>query len=156
MLKIKALSIRQPWATLILRAGKDIENRNWCHRMRGGFLVHAAKGMTEDEWLSAIQFAHFTCGVSKDRLKAFCEQEHLDALRGGIVGYAEITDCISTQRHLSMRKEQQSPWFMGDYGFALANQTALPFLPMTGRLGFFEVEVPDDYIPAHLRARLAA
>jgi hypothetical protein len=30
-----ALSIRQPWASLILFAGKDIENRNWSTATRG-------------------------------------------------------------------------------------------------------------------------
>lgn len=29
-----ALSIRQPWASLILKAGKDIENRDWPTRAR--------------------------------------------------------------------------------------------------------------------------
>lgn len=32
---MKALSIRQPWAWLILHAGKDIENRVWQTRFRG-------------------------------------------------------------------------------------------------------------------------
>ena len=31
---MKALSIRQPWAWLILHAGKDIENRDWKPRIR--------------------------------------------------------------------------------------------------------------------------
>jgi hypothetical protein len=47
---MKALSIRQPWAWLILHAGKDIENRDWPTRFRGRFLIHAAKGMTRDEY----------------------------------------------------------------------------------------------------------
>lgn len=39
-----ALSIRQPWASLILKAGKDIENRCWQTKVRGRVLIHAAKG----------------------------------------------------------------------------------------------------------------
>jgi hypothetical protein len=43
---MKALSIRQPWAWLILHAGKDIENRdrkprNPALHFRGSFLIHA-------------------------------------------------------------------------------------------------------------------
>jgi hypothetical protein len=45
-----ALSIRQPWAWLILHAGKDIENRDWPTKYRGPFLIHASKGMTRDEY----------------------------------------------------------------------------------------------------------
>lgn len=153
-MKVKALSIRQPWATFIARTGKDIENRNWPTKLRGGFLVHASKGMTEQEWFSAIQFAHFTAGVSRDHLKAFCEQHQLDAVRGGIVGYAELTDCLCVERHESLPPAKRSPWFMGEYGFTLVDQQPLPFLPMVGRLSFFDVDVPDDYIPSHLHARL--
>ena len=54
---MKALSIRQPWAWLIIHAGKDVENRTWCTNYRGRFLVHAAKGMTQREYQDAKQFA---------------------------------------------------------------------------------------------------
>ena len=39
-----ALSIRQPWAWLILRAGKDVENRDWSTKVRGRVLIHASVG----------------------------------------------------------------------------------------------------------------
>ena len=55
---MKALSIRQPWAWMILYAGKDIENREWPTRFRGRVLIHASKGMTHDEWEDAWEFAH--------------------------------------------------------------------------------------------------
>mgnify|MGYP002359850962 FL=1 len=38
---MKALSIRQPWAGLIIHGYKDIENRDWPTRYRGPLLVHA-------------------------------------------------------------------------------------------------------------------
>ena len=50
LLRLPALSIRQPWAWMILNAGKDIENRSWQTDYRGRFLIHAAKGMTQDEY----------------------------------------------------------------------------------------------------------
>ena len=52
-----ALSIRQPWASLILKAGKNIENRDWPTKYRGRILIHAAKGMTRGEHEDAIHFA---------------------------------------------------------------------------------------------------
>lgn len=39
-----ALSIRQPWAWLIINGGKDIENRDWPTKFRSRILVHAGKG----------------------------------------------------------------------------------------------------------------
>jgi hypothetical protein len=38
---IKALSIRQPWAWLIVQGDKDIENRSTTYRRR--VLIHAGK-----------------------------------------------------------------------------------------------------------------
>lgn len=156
MLKMRAISIRQPWAAFIVHCGKNMENRSWATRFRGPVLIHAAKGMTDEEYYDAVRFAHFTCGVSKEALKAHCEAAALDALRGGIVGYAEVTDCVSFERHAALSPEHRSPWFVGEFGFHLANVQPLPFLLTPGRLGFFEVEVPDDYIPAHLHPRLPA
>lgn len=172
-MKARALSIRQPWASLIVRSDitdpsereraermqilKTIENRNWPTRLRGGFLVHAAKGMTEAEYRAADDFAaqavEGKTSMAGDIVRACADRK---APRGGIVGYAELVDCISSMRHEALKPPQRSAWFIGEYGFQLANIHPLPFMPTTGRLGFFEVEVPEDYLPAHLRERIAA
>lgn len=47
---MKALSIRQPWAWLIVNGFKDIENRSWDTKYRGLVLIHASKGMTKDQY----------------------------------------------------------------------------------------------------------
>jgi hypothetical protein len=105
---VKALSIRQPWAHRILFEGKDIENRTWPTRYRGLVLIHAGKGVDAD-----------------DR-----EDVTHSMPRGGIVGAAEIVDCVT---------RSESPWFCGRYGFVLANARPLPFLECKGALGFFDV-----------------
>lgn len=120
---MKALSIRQPWAWLILNAGKDIENRDWPTRFRGRILVHASKGMTGAEYESGI----YTAMKANPGwpLPASASLE-----RGGIVGSVEIVDCVT---------ESDSPWFFGRYGFVLRDPQALPFTPCKGQLGFFDV-----------------
>ena len=40
---MKALSIRQPWAWLIVNGYKDIENRTWSTDFRGRVYVHAGR-----------------------------------------------------------------------------------------------------------------
>ena len=40
---MKALSIRQPWAWLIVHGYKDVENRTWSTKFRGRVQVHAGK-----------------------------------------------------------------------------------------------------------------
>ena len=49
---------------------------------------------------------------------------------GGFLGMADLADCVD--RH-------PSPWFVGPYGFVLANVRPLPFMPHKGQLGFFDV-----------------
>ena len=123
---MKALSIRQPWAWLIMNAGKDIENRVWHTSVRGRILVHAAKGMTRDEYESGID-ALIMVGVQRV-LPALTALE-----RGGIVGSVEIVDCV---------RQSSSRWHAhGQWGFVLRDPQPLPFRPLKGALGFFDV--PD-------------
>ena len=120
---LPVLSIRQPWAWLIINAGKDIENRDWPTRVRGRILVHASKGMTKDEYESAY---HTMIHVNRSLLlPSFTTLE-----RGGIVGSVEIVDCV---------RKSGSPWFFGQYGFVLRNPERLPFYPVRGQLGFFKL-----------------
>ncbi|MEI3544750.1 MAG: ASCH domain-containing protein [Alphaproteobacteria bacterium] len=47
LLKLPILSIRQPWAWLIVNGYKDIENRTWPTHFRGKVLIHAGKKWDE-------------------------------------------------------------------------------------------------------------
>ena len=119
-----ALSIRQPWAWLIIHAGKDIENRSWPTTVRGPVLVHASKGMTVMEYKDAACWAEEALGIlvpPRDQLQF-----------GGIIGQVEIADSVWASK---------SPWFSGPYGFVLRNPKPMPFREVRGQLGFFEVEV---------------
>ena len=139
-----ALSIRQPWASLILKAGKDIENRDWPTKVRGRILVHAAKGMTRDEHEDAIDFAVSAInsrplGLEKKTTLRALGFAHDALQRGGIIGSVEIVDCV---RH------SDSPWFVGRYGFVLRDPQPLPFTPWRGQLGFFDVPLTLDQLQA--------
>lgn len=121
------ISVRQPWAFLIIHAGKDIENRDWFTKQRGRVLIHAAKGMTRDEYEWAVRF----CNSIRARHSFPCHFPPMQSLqRGGIIGSVEIVDCVS---------RSQSPWFQGRYGFVLRDPQPLPFYPCRGQLGFFRI-----------------
>ncbi|MBD8671563.1 ASCH domain-containing protein [Pseudomonas lurida] len=128
---MKALSIRQPWAWLILNGGKDVENRSRNTKLRGRFLIHASQGMTRAEYNAASWIA----GPLGITLPPF---EELD--RGGIVGSVELVDCVDSST---------SPWYMGEKAYILRDPRPIPFLPYKGQLGFFE-------IPTHLLPQGAA
>lgn len=61
---VRALSIRQPWAWLIVHGFKDVEIRSWGTEYRGLFLVHA--GLQVDtvgyDWLR--RWDGSGCGLS--------------------------------------------------------------------------------------------
>lgn len=46
--EIPILSIRQPWADLIVSGKKDIENRSWPTKFRGSFYIHAGKAKMDE------------------------------------------------------------------------------------------------------------
>lgn len=115
---MKALSIRQPWAWLIVTDYKNVENRTWPTSFRGKFLIHAGKRFDHAGYKWVIS----TMGIAMPKPDCF----HT----GGIVGIAELTQCVT---------QHDSPWFSGPYGFVLENAQPLPFTPLGGRLRFFEV-----------------
>lgn len=123
---MKTLSIQQPWAWAILHAGKDIENRTWPTRYRGPILIHAAKKYDK--------YGH-------SRIEGMLPADYLriptDLQRGGIVGRAEIVDCI--------RRRAPSKWYEGPFGFVLRNVQPIAFFPWPGKLGLFDF--PDELLP---------
>ncbi|MDD5705968.1 MAG: ASCH domain-containing protein [Kiritimatiellae bacterium] len=129
---MKALSVRQPWAWLIVNGYKNVENRTWPTHIRGPVLIHAAKSMTKGEYAAALMF------METRRLPVA-----LPAMRdlhlGGIVGVVKLAGCV---------RRMESPWFNGPFGFVVESGSAreLPFRPCLGRLGFFDVEIPEEYI----------
>ncbi|QBQ72177.1 ASCH domain-containing/PUA-like superfamily protein [Serratia phage Parlo] len=117
---MKALSIRQPWAGLIVAGHKDIENRDWYTNYRGTVLIHAAQKYDKQGSVIAEQILR-SLGIKE--LPEICHQ------LGGIVGMAVINGCV---------RESDSPWFFGKHGFTLAGARPLAFRPYKGQLSFFE------------------
>lgn len=114
-----ALSIRQPWAWLIVHGHKPVENRTWPTQHRGDTLIHAGKTFDLEGLASVLAaFPH---------LRAVMPQQY-DL--GGIVGQAQLLGCV--QSH-------PSPWFTGPWGFVLYSPRPIPFVPHRGELSFFRV-----------------
>ena len=123
---MKALSIRQPWAWLIVNGHKRFENRDWkpnnpCRRFRGPVLIHASKGMTRDEYV----MGKITAEEQGIELPEFDELE-----RGGIVGRTEI---------VAWHDKAPNMPFAFTSGLELRNSMPCHFTPVKGALGFFNV-----------------
>ena len=121
---MRALTIRQPWAELIIRGEKDVENRSWRTRHRGPLLIHA--------------------GARAER--ALFEKHGVpgDAERGSIIGVVEVVDCT---------QDRTSAWHeAGAWGWYLAGAKRFRKpIPMQGRRGLFEV--PDRKVASQLANR---
>ena len=121
----KALSVRQPWAWAIIFAGKDIENRSWqavnpALAVRDRIAIHAAKGMTREEYIGATAFM--------DEIGVTCPPA-LDLWRGAIIGTVEVIDVVS---------DHHSPWFFGPRGLVLRNPKSCTPAAVSGALGYFD------------------
>jgi hypothetical protein len=123
---MRVISIRQPWAWLIIHAGKDIENRDWCTNFRGPVAIQASKYVPTPAEISEIELA----------MKVRIRRSELQY--GGVIGTAEITDCVS---------HHASPWFFGGYGFVLVRPRPVRFHPLAGKLGIYDV---PDYVPEYV------
>ncbi len=119
---MKALSLKQPYAELILQGKKTIELRKWNTSFRGAFLIHASKHVDS----GAMQHFGFTelpvgCIVGKAVLqevkKYFTEEENLK----------------DADKHLA-----SSAW--GNYGFVLKDAQRVKEIPCKGALGFWEFQ----------------
>lgn len=129
-----ALSVRQPWAWAITSAGKDIENRSWQAvnhglRQRGRIAIHAAKGLTREEYEDGRDFIE-SLGIA-------CPPA-VDLRRGGIVGSVEVVDVVG---------ESDSRWFFGPRGLVLRDAELWTFIPAIGALGYFEWRRDDSLVP---------
>jgi len=143
---MKTLSLRQPFAALVVHYGKSIENRRWYTSHRGPFLIHAAKGMTRLEFDEALEFAR---GVLGEKCPSEAELRS-KLLFGGIVGRAELVDVVSPRPEPSLLKDVRSyypssvteyRWHMPEqFGFVLDDVKLVPFRECRGQLNFFEVQ----------------
>lgn len=123
---MKALSLKQPWAELILQGKKRIELRKWNTKFCGEFLIHASKKPDENA-MRKFGFKDLSCGF--------------------IVGKAELVNVKKYENdkefvkdknlHLATRK-----W--GNFGFILKNVQRIKPIPAKGNLGFWEFELSGN------------
>lgn len=93
MTGIKALSLWQPWASLVRPDVKTIETRSWSTSYRGWLIIHAAKRWHRGAWPEGLLAAvDELCGIAS----------YPDALPlGAIVATARLVDCVPMVQFLS-------------------------------------------------------
>ncbi len=117
---MKALSLKQPFAELIVSRKKTIELRTWNTKFRGNFLIHASK-IPDSKAMKEFGFEKLPVGK--------------------IVGEAELIEVKKYENDLEHKKDKNkhlanSLW--GKYGFVLKNAKRIKPIDAKGKLGFWE------------------
>ena len=101
---MKALTISQPFASLIANGEKWVENRSWWTGYRGPLAIHAGKGT---QYLDRKQLASYPVGavIAVAELVA-CVR--LDAVPGG--GCREMVKAGISVEALTRHKHAEGPW----------------------------------------------
>jgi len=130
---MKAISLWQPWATLMACGLKKNETRHWATSYRGPLLIHATKRMEPPTILM------------RQLLKPFSYQSWGEFPRGALVCQVTIIDCVPTASYIAAYPEFQ----FGDYApnrfvWITDNLQAFDPIPYKGSQGIFNV--PDELI----------
>lgn len=152
---MKAISVKQPWASLIVHGIKDIENRTWrCPKKYIGERVLIHSSMAIDRSRHPL--------VSEEQFRAIGgkeeHQKHYSGYRGFIIGSVEIVDCVVN--HSSIWAGETEDYTIGInprlyeeitgkriiYNWVLANPVLFEKpIPAKGKLSFWEYdgELPE-------------
>lgn len=129
---MRVITIKQPWATLIIKGYKEYEFRGWKTKYRGEILIHAGKG------------------IDKEAIKRF-EYLNLTYPKGCIIGKCTITDCVLVDESLSeylynkdnivykSLKNKGKTDFKYNYGFKIENVTEIEPIYINGKLSIWNV-----------------
>lgn len=131
---MKVLTIKEPWATLIIDGHKKYEFRSWKTNYRGKLLIHAGMSLERD---------------MLERVKDY----NLNCSKAAIIGEAELVDCILVDEKLHQELVNKDPIVYGKsnhvetYAWQLENIVKYEkSIPVKGKLGLWNYEVKSDEI----------
>lgn len=133
---MKALTVRQPWATLIALGAKRIETRSWSTRYRGPLAIHSSASFTRN---MKKLCAH---PPIREALGPFIGPEQLTL--GAVIAVVELVDCTLITGPESEPDEPESHFGIyepGRYAWRLANVQRIGPFPARGWLGMWDWDV---------------
>lgn len=131
---MKAITIKQPFASLIAEGIKKYEFRTWKTNYRGKILIHAGKG------------------INKDALKKY-ENLNLEYPSGAIIAVADLTDCIFIDEKLRNILQRENPIVYSSiikdkdwkgYGFKLENVKKISPIDINGKLSLWDYDYENN------------
>ncbi len=119
---MKVLSLKQPFAELILLGKKKIELRKWNTHFRGEFLIHASK-IPDRKAMEKFGFRYLPCGC--------------------LVGKANLVDVKKYENEKENQEDKNlhlADEFWGNYGFVLKDVKRIKLVPVRGNLNFWNFD----------------
>lgn len=144
---IKALSLWQPWASLVALGAKRIETRHWPTHYRGPLAIHAAKRWTSDERVLCCE-EPFHSVLTTAKLSSYPVSDETMLPLGAIVAVGRLVACERmTPALIDLVPEPERSfghYAPGRWMWMLegVEQLAEPVL-FRGHQGLFDVSLPD-------------
>jgi hypothetical protein len=155
---VKALTLTQPWASLVALGAKRIETRSWWTRYRGPLAIHAAKGFPNGAGARSI------CMKQPFRHTLLEAGYHLGEMHtlplGVVVATCRLADCIrlgNSDRQFNAildhygahHEDDFGDYTPGRYAWILADVCRLPEpIPARGFQGLWEWDAPAGTVAA--------
>jgi hypothetical protein len=116
---MKALTLTQPWASLVAIGAKRIETRSWATNYRGPLAIHAAKGFPK--W--ARDFTLEPVCYETMRTLGYKTRGWFPAYPvGAVIATCKLVDCVE-MRELRYGLDGQPVGIIGKYTDMLAERT---------------------------------
>ncbi|MDJ0598141.1 MAG: ASCH domain-containing protein [Crocosphaera sp.] len=136
---VKAISLHQPWASLIAMGFKHYETRNWSTNYRGQLVICAAKKNTKQQRLDYEDLA-LELGID---LSVY-PWENLPL--GKAIAICKLTDCIKmTDKFIEKQSDAEQMcghWELGRFAWKLDNISPLsPPIPIKGQQGLWDISL---------------
>lgn len=123
---MQAITLHQPWASLIANGSKQYETRSWSTIYRGSIAIHAGKKQDG----------------SNLKLLELAEVNDISELpAGAVIAIAQLTDCIlMTEKFIAAQSETEracGDWTPGRYAWKLENVRTIEPVEIAGKQGLW-------------------
>lgn len=180
---MKTLTVKQPWANLIVSRLKDIENRTWRTYFRGRVLIHASA--------NSLSIRNPSSVFTSKQWDSLSESEKMLVINGkaptsAIIGSVEIVDCVLNhpsvwaEKSMQMARPKEEDYFNANgtfeterfendlynfnhqkpiYNWVLANPILFetPIEGVKGKLSFRDYDLPEEpkHAPKYMRNHMS-
>lgn len=133
---MKAITLTQPWATLVAIGAKQFETRSWRTHYRGRLAIHAAKNYPA--WAQKLAASEPFASALAQAPSVLRPQDCL----GMVICTCELESCDSTdQLWVSDKERLFGDYSPGRYAWLLVHPVALALpIAASGALGLWEWE----------------